>query len=136
MQDNMNYATPVSAASVEDRSDFIWKCYAHGVGGILAFAAIEAYLISSGIAFRIAPAMLNSWLLTMGAFILVGWGASHYAHKPETKAGQYAAFAVLVVAEALIFSPMIVYAYAKNPAIIDSAAGVTVLGCVTLRTQA
>lgn len=132
MQDNMNYATPVSAASVDDRSEFIWKCYAHVVGGILAFAAILAYLMSSGIAFRIAPAMLNSWLLTMGAFMLVGWAASHYAHKLETKAGQYAAFAVLVVAEAIIFSPMIALAYVKDPAIIDSAAGVTVLGCVGL----
>ncbi len=132
MQSNMNYATPVSEASVEDRSDFIWKCYAHVVGGILAFAAIEAYLISSGVAFRIAPAMLNNWMMTMGAFILVGWGASHLAHKLTSKAGQYSAFALLVVAEAIIFAPMILMAAAKDPSIIDSAAGVTILGCVGL----
>ncbi len=132
MQDNMNYATPVAQASVEDRSDFIWKCYAHVVGGILAFAAIEAYLISSGIAFRIAPAMLGNWYLTLGAFILVGWGASRLAHRLESKPAQYAAFAMLVAAEALIFSPMIIMAYMKDPSIIDSAAGVTILGCVGL----
>jgi FtsH-binding integral membrane protein len=132
MQSNMNYATPVSEASVEDRSDFIWKCYAHVVGGILAFAAVEAYLISSGLAFRIAPAMLNNWMMTMGAFILVGWGASHLAHKLTSKAGQYSAFALLVVAEAIIFAPMILMAAAKDPSIIDSAAGVTILGCVGL----
>jgi FtsH-binding integral membrane protein len=128
----MNYATPVSQASVEDRSDFIWKCYAHVVGGILAFAAVLAYLITSGIAVQIAPAMLNNWLLTMGAFILVGWGASHLAHRLESKPAQYGAYAMLVVAEALIFSPMILMAYAMDPSIIDSAAGVTVLGCVGL----
>ena len=132
MQENMNYATPVAQASVADRSDFIWKCYAHVVGGILAFAAIEAYLISSGIAFRIAPAMLNHWLMTMGAFMLVGWGASHFAHRLVSRPAQYAAFALLVVAQALIFSPMIILAYMKDPSIIDSAAGVTVLGCVGL----
>ncbi len=132
MQEHMNYATPVSEASVEDRSDFIWKCYAHVVGGILAFAAILAYLVSSGIAKEIAPAMINNWLMTIGAFMLVGWGASHFAHRLVSRPAQYAAFAVLVVAQAIIFSPMIIFAYMKDPSIIDSAAGVTVLGCVGL----
>jgi hypothetical protein len=132
MQENMNYATTVSEASVEDRSEFIWKSYAHVVGAILAFAAIEGYLLSSGIAARIAPPMINNWLMTMGAFMLVGWAASHYAHKLESKAAQYAAFAVLVVAEAIIFAPMLVFAMMKDPAIIDSAAGVTVLGSAGL----
>ncbi len=128
----MNYATTVSEASVEDRSEFIWKSYAHVVGAILAFAAIEGYLLSSGIAARIAPPMINNWLMTMGAFMLVGWAASHYAHKLESLAAQYAAFAVLVVAEAIIFAPMLFFAMIKDPAIIDSAAGVTVLGCAGL----
>jgi FtsH-binding integral membrane protein len=132
MQEHMNYATPVSQASVEDRSDFIWKCYAHVVGGILAFAAVLGYLVSSGIAIQIAPAMMNNWLMTMGAFMLVGWGASHYAHRLVSRPAQYAAYAVLVVAEAIIFSPMIIYAYLQDPSIIDSAAGVTVLGCTGL----
>ena len=132
MQEHMNYTTPVSQASVEDRSDFIWKCYAHVVGGILAFAAVLAYLVSSGIAIQIAPAMMNNWLMTMGAFMLVGWGASHYAHRLVSKPAQYAAYAVLVVAEAIIFSPMIIFAYLQDPSIIDSAAGVTVLGCTGL----
>ena len=35
MNDNVNYLGPVSSLSVEDRSDFIWKCYAHVVGAIL-----------------------------------------------------------------------------------------------------
>jgi hypothetical protein len=64
--------------------------------------------------------------------MLVGWGASHFAHRLVSKPAQYAAFAVLVVAEAIIFSPMIIYAYLQDPSIIDSAAGVTVLGCAGL----
>ena len=39
MNDNVNYLSPVANLAVEDRSDFIWKCYAHVVGAILAFAA-------------------------------------------------------------------------------------------------
>jgi FtsH-binding integral membrane protein len=131
MQDNLNYATPVAAASVEERSEFIWKCYAHVVGGILAFAAIEAYLVTSGIAYAIAAPMMNNWWMVLGAFILVGWGASHVAHRLESKPAQYAAYATLVVAEALIFSPMILLALTQ-PGVLDSAAGITIFGCVAL----
>ena len=63
MQDNLIYKAPVSELSVEDRSQFIWKCYAHVVGAILAFAAIQAYFFQSGIAERIALPMLNNWMM-------------------------------------------------------------------------
>ncbi len=132
MTDNVNYLGPVSGASVEDRSDFIWKCYAHVVGGILAFAAIEAYFFQSGIAERIAAPMLNNWLLVLGAFILASWGATHVAHRVESRNAQYAAFAAFIFVEALIFAPMLYIASLKSPDIIDSAAGVTILGCVGL----
>ena len=132
MNDNVNYLSPVAAASVEERSQFIWKCYAHVVGAILAFAAIEAWLIQSGVAERIAQPMLSNWLLVLGAFMLVGWGASHVAHRIESQPLQYAAFAVFVVAEALIFAPLLYIAYMTQPGVIDSAAGVTIMGCVGL----
>ncbi len=134
MQDNFSSMAPVSSLAVEDRSEFIWKCYAHVVGAILAFAAIEAWLFSSGVVRNIAGPMMNNWLLVLGAFILVGWGATHLAHRLESKASQYAAFAVFIVAEALIFSPMLLLAMIKDPSgsMIESAAGVTVLGAVGL----
>jgi FtsH-binding integral membrane protein len=125
---------PVSSLSVESRSDFIWKCYAHVVGAILAFAGIESYLFSSGIAERIAVPMLNSWMMVMIAFIAVSWGATHLAHRLESVASQYAAFAVFVVAQSLIFAPMLWMAMAMDPSgsMIQSAAGVTVFGCAAL----
>lgn len=132
MSDNVNYLGPVSEASVEDRSDFIWKCYAHVVGAILAFAAIEAYFFQSGIAARIAEPMLNNWWVVLGAFMLAGWGATHVAHRVESKNAQYAAFAAFIVLEALIFAPMLYIASITAPDVIDSAAGVTIFGCVGL----
>ena len=132
MSDNVNYLGPVSNASVEDRSDFIWKCYAHVVVAILAFAGIEVYFFSSGIAERIAAPMLNNWLMVLGAFILASWGATHIAHRIESKNAQYAAFAAFIVVEALIFAPMLYVAAVTQPGVIDSAAGVTILGCVGL----
>ncbi len=132
MNDNVNYLAPVSDASVEDRSDFIWKCYAHVVGAILAFAAIEVYFFQSGIAERIAIPMISNWWVVLGVFILAGWGATHVAHRVESKNAQYAAFAAFIVLEALIFAPMLFIASIRAPGVIDSAAGVTVLGCVGL----
>jgi FtsH-binding integral membrane protein len=132
MNDNVNYLAPVSQLSVEDRSAFIWRTYAHVVGAILAFAGISVYLFTSGISERIAATMINNWLLVLGAFMLVGWGASHTAHRVQSSGAQYAALAVFVVAEALIFAPLLYIAYMTEPSMIDSAAGVTVLGCVGL----
>ncbi|HZW58678.1 MAG TPA: Bax inhibitor-1 family protein [Woeseiaceae bacterium] len=132
MNDNVNYLAPVSGLSAADRSTFIWKCYAHVVGAIVAFAGIEAWLIQTGVAERMSPAMLGNWWLVLGAFILVGWGASHVAHRLQSTQAQYAAFAILIVAEALIFMPMLYIAYMTQPGVIDSAAGVTLLGCVGL----
>lgn len=132
MNENVNYLAPVSSLSVEDRSTFIWKCYAHVVGAILAFAAVSVYLFTSGISAAIAAPMMNNWFLVLGAFILASWGATHVAHRIESKNAQYAAFAAFIVVEALIFAPMLYIAYMMEPGIIDSAAGVTILGSVGL----
>ena len=138
MNHNANYMTPVAALGVEDRSNFIWKCYAHVTGAILAFAAIEMYLFQAGIAQAIAGAMAGNWLLVLGAFMLVSWGASHVAHRVESTALQYAAFAGFVFAEALIFAPLLVFAEVIDPSwsIVESAAGVTVLGSIGLMAVA
>ena len=132
MNDKVNYLSPVASLAVEDRSSFIWKCYAHVVGAIVAFAAIEVYLFQSGIAERIALPMLNNWWMVLAAFMLAGWGAAHVAHRVQSTQAQYAAFAVFVVVEALIFAPMLYIAAAMSPDIIDSAVGVTIMGSVGL----
>jgi FtsH-binding integral membrane protein len=122
----------VSQLAVENRSEFIWKCYAHVVAAIVAFAAIEVYFFRSGIAGAIAEPMLRNWLLVLGGFMLAGWGASHVAHRVRSIQAQYAALAVFVVLEALIFAPLLFIADAKAPGVIDSAAGVTILGSAGL----
>jgi FtsH-binding integral membrane protein len=132
MSENVNYLAPVAEQSVADRSTFIWKCYAHVIGAIFAFAAIEVYLFQSGIAYAIAQPMMGNWLLVLGAFILASWGATHVAHRLESKNAQYAAFAFFIFMEALIFVPMLAMAMSMEPGIIDSAAGVTILGSVGL----
>ena len=132
MNQNVNYLAPVSEASVEDRSSFIWKCYAHVVGAILAFAAIEVYLFQNGIAEAMAMRITEIWWMIFGAFILGGWGATHVAHRVQSVQAQYAALGFFVFHEAMIFAPMLFIASVKRPGLIDEAVGVTVLGCVGL----
>ena len=132
MNENVNYLPPVADLAAESRSNFIWKCYAHVVGAILAFAAIEVYFFQSGIAAAIAAPMLNNWLIVLGAFMLASWGASHVAHRVQSKNAQYAALAAFIVVEALIFAPILYIADMKAPGVIDSAAGVTILGSIGL----
>ena len=99
---------PLSAMGTETRAAFITRTYAHVALSILGFAMIESYLFSSGLAQEIAPRMLGvNWLLILGAFMVVGWLASHVAHRVESKPLQYAALAGFVVAEAIIFLPLL-----------------------------
>ena len=129
MQQAVASHIPVAALGVEPRSTFIWRTYGHLAMAILAFGAIEVYLFDSGLAYAIVPWMLGfNWLLILGAFMVVGWLASRVAHRVESKPMQYLALAGFVVAEAIIFLPLLFAAMATEPGIIESAAGVTLLG--------
>lgn len=133
MQQAAHTLTPVAHASAEARSTFIWRTYGHVALAILGFAGIESYLFSTGLAERIASAMFGfNWLLILGAFMLVGMGASHVAHRVDSKPLQYAALAAFVVAQAIIFVPLLYVAMATAPTVIESAAGVTLLGVAGL----
>ena len=134
MQDNLNSVAPVSSLDVSDRAAFIWKCYAHVVGAILAVLAIESYLFSSGVAWQIAEPMMQSPMMVLAAFIALSWGASHFAHTLKSTTSQYVAFAVLVVAWSLMFVPMLAMALImdQSGSMIQSAVAVTVFGCAAL----
>lgn len=128
---------PVAALDVESRSAFIWRTYGHLAGAILAFCAIETYLFENGYAEQIAQRLLGvNWLLILGAFMIVGWLASHTAHRVESKPLQYASLAAFVIAEAIIFVPLLYLAVSLEPAIVESAAGVTLLGVAGLTAVA
>lgn len=133
MQQILVNGRPVAAASAETRSAFIWRTYNHVALAILAFVGIESWLFSSGLAERIAMTMLGfNWLLILGAFIIVGWGATHVAHTVRSPALQYAALAASVVAWSIIFVPMLFMANLYGDGVIESAAVVTLLGVAAL----
>lgn len=134
MQDNMNSMAPVSSLSVDDRSEFMWKCYAHVVGALLALIGIEYYLIQSGAAGPIVNTMMQFPIGVMIGFVALSWGAGHIAHRLESTTAQYAAFGAFVVLWAVMFLPLLAMALSMDPSgsMIESAAAVTVFGCVGL----
>jgi FtsH-binding integral membrane protein len=129
--------TPVATLSTEARATFIWRVYGHVALAILGFAAIESYLFGNGMAQALAERMLGfNWLLILAGFMVVGWLASHVAHRVESKPLQYLALAGFVAAEAVIFLPLLYIAVLTQPTVIESAAGVTLLGTAGLTAVA
>jgi FtsH-binding integral membrane protein len=129
--------TPVAESSAETRSNFIWRTYGHVAAAILLFAGLETYLFDSGLAGPMVESMLGfNWLLILGAFMIVGWLATHVAHTVQSKPLQYVALVGFVVAEAIIFMPLLAIATAMQPGIVESAVGVTLLGTAGLTAVA
>ena len=125
----MSREAPVASLDVSARAVFIMRTYLHLLGAILGFVAIEMYLFESGLAARIAEAILSvSWLVVLGGFMIVGWFASKVAFRARSMPAQYAALGAFVLAEAIIFVPLLYIAQMVAPGAIESAASVTILG--------
>ena len=120
----------LTGAGTDSRSVFITRTYTHLVGGHprLHSGGTGAVRIRPR-AGQIARFMFGfNWLLILGAFMLTGWLATRTAQTSTSIGMQYFAYAVYVVAEALIFVPLLYIADAKAPGTIDSATLVTALG--------
>lgn len=126
--------TVVAEAPDEVRSAFIRRTYAHLAGAVLVFAALEWVLLVplKATSERLIFAMLGtrySWLLVLGAFMLVGWVAEKWAKTATSPAKQYAGLGLYVVAESILFLPLL-YAAAfltGDPNLIPTA-GIMTLG--------
>ena len=105
------YAVTMVADSPESaRAEFIRKTYAHLAGAIAGFVVIEGLLLSLGmgqVALEILGTSRYSWLLVMGAFMLVSWVAERWATNGSSSGMQYAGLALYTAAEAVIFLPLI-----------------------------
>ena len=124
-------------ASADAREKFIVRTYNHLFGAIILFALIEVGLFMSGVAETIAAKMLGtSWLLVLGAFMVVSWLASRAAFSSRSKTTQYAALIGVVAAQALSFVPLLFIADAYAPGAIQSAALTTMLGFAGLTAVA
>lgn len=99
-------------AEESERTTFIRRTYAHLSAAVFAFVALETVL------FNVVPAQTMqtlvvkmsggmSWLIVLGAFMGVSWLARAWATSSASRGTQYAGLALYVVAEAIIFLPIL-----------------------------
>ena len=121
------------APALGDRSLFLVRTYAHLLGAIIAFVLLELFYFSTGLAESIAEPLLSvNWLLVLGGFIVVGWIARGFATKATSQAAQYGGLGLYVLAESILFVPLLFVADRFAPGAIRSAATLTVLAFVGL----
>lgn len=119
-------------AETSERAAFIRLTYLHLAGAILAFIGLEAFLLSlPQVPAAVALVMGNQfgWLIVLGAFIGVSYIANRWARSSTSVGMQYAGLSLFVVAEAVIFVPLLYFAETFT-----EGTGVPVIGIAAVLT--
>ncbi len=127
------FGNSVADAAPVERAAFIRKTYALLATAILAFIVVEAFLFGSGIAQVIASVVFGAggigWLAVLGGFMLISWLSNKWAVSEMSSAVQYAGLGIFVIAEAIIFIPLLYIAiYASGDPSVILKAGIVTLG--------
>jgi uncharacterized protein len=104
-------------APVDARRSFIRQTYIHLAAAVYAFVALQWLFFSLGWEMRALQLISTTpyaWLLVMGAFFVVSVVADRWAQSEASPATQYAGLFLYVIAEALIFLPLLALANAKT----------------------
>ncbi|MCA1623204.1 MAG: Bax inhibitor-1 family protein [Acidobacteria bacterium] len=129
--DNFGNGYSASEALPEERASFIRKTYLHLAGAVLIFILMEAYLITSGAGLWMAQKMTGgySWLIVLGLFMGVSMLAQWWANSQTSKPMQYMGLGLFVVAEAIVFLPLLFMAAVRSDGYeLFAKAGITTLG--------
>lgn len=105
------FGQPAADALPEQRASFIRKTYLLLAAAILAFIVVESFLFVSGGAEMISTVIFSGgsigWLIVLALFMFVSWIARSWATSETSKATQFLGLGLAVVAEAVIFVPLI-----------------------------
>ena len=114
-----------------ERASFIRKTYAHVAMAVAAFAALVGILVNTPTAEAVAITMTGgyAWLAVLAAFMGVSWLAQSMARSDTSRALQYAGLLLFVVAESIIFLPLLYVATSYSDGnLMIAKAGVVTLG--------
>jgi hypothetical protein len=121
----------VAESQPRERAQFIQRTYTHLAGAVGAFILVECLLFQTGIAAAFANFVFASrfaWLGILGGFALLGWLSRELAAKADSVNTQYIGLGIYVVAEALIFAPILYIAVnLSDPNVLPTAAILTLL---------
>lgn len=130
------YATSFGNSAADalpaQRAQFIRKTYLLLAAAILAFILVEAVLFATPAAGMIAGLIFSGgsmgWLLVLGLFMGVSFLANRWATSETSKITQFLGLGIFIVAEAVIFVPLIMIStyYAGDASVLLKAGIVTI----------
>jgi len=127
------FGNSVADAAPVERAAFIRKTYLLLAAAIMAFVVIEAGLFVSGAAVVIlsviSAAGSMGWLLVLGAFMGASFLATRWANSDTSSASQSLGLLLYVIAQAIIFVPLIAMAmYYSGDTTVLVKAGIVTFG--------
>lgn len=132
------YGAIAADAQATERAAFIRNTYLHLLGAILAFVAIDAFILNAfhdQLAGIVGTATSGwNWMFILGGFMVVSYFADQWARSDASRSMQYLGLGVYVLAQALLFIPLLYMAERFAPNAIFSAGIVTafVFGGLTM----
>ena len=116
---------------VSNRVRFIRLTYLHLLGAILVFAGLLWLLMNNAfLATKVSAPLVKfalggrwNWGVVLAVFMAVSWVADYWASHSTSRGVQYLGLAFYVVAEALIFVPLLAIVAWKTQAIIAKGGG-------------
>jgi len=128
------YGQIAAQASEDERTAFMRRTYAHLLGAVIAFVAIETLLfalIPRETLDQVVVTMFGgwTWLLVLGGFMVVSWLARSWAMSTTSIATQYAGLGLYVLGQAVLFLPLLVIAvyYSGQESLLPAAALLTLV---------
>jgi FtsH-binding integral membrane protein len=109
-----------------ERLRFVRRTYLHLLGAILAFAGLEYLLVTNDFLLEKISIPFTSfalggrwnWGIVLAVFMVVSWVADYWARHASSRAMQYLGLGFYVIAEALIFVPLLAIVAAKTHSIL------------------
>jgi FtsH-binding integral membrane protein len=101
----------VASSEADERAQFIRTVYTHVAGAWLVFFLLECVLLALPITHTFSDLVLTfpgGWLAVLGLFMGVSWLARVLVNGGLSIRAQYAGLAIYVVAEAIVFAPLII----------------------------
>lgn len=123
-----NNSVLVAQAGAAEQAAFYRKTYSNVAFGVIAFIVFESLLL------RIEPLvgfMMGlqgySWLFLLGGFMAVTWFAQNLTYRNADRSRQYAGYLLYILAEAVIFVPLLYLAmnFGGGPQMIAQAGIIT-----------
>jgi FtsH-binding integral membrane protein len=128
-----SFGNSAADAAPLDRASFIRRTYTLLALSIAAFVGVEAFLFLSGIAnvifSLVAAGGSMSWLLVLAGFMGISFLANRWASSETSSTTQYLGLLLYIVAEAIIFVPLIAIAmYYTGDASVLIKSGIVTVG--------